>query len=85
MFGLIVAVLGLLIYLILPMPLQFIALLINSSFPDPIPYIDELIMYAAFIKKMLTVIRIYDWVCDHKIIAIIAGGLIVFALLLWIF
>lgn len=76
MLSYIITIIGLLIYLGLPLPLQLFVLLLNSVTPDPIPYIDEIIMYASFIKKLITCMHILDmleWIKEHKILAIVLG------------
>ena len=77
-------VIGLLIYLVLPWPLQLIVLLTNSALPDPIPLLDEIIMFASFFKKFINTCRVVIWILENKIIFIL--GLIgVILLCLWIF
>ena len=74
-----IIIIGVLVYLILPLPLQFVVLLLNTAFPDPIPYLDEIIMYASFIKKLLKYQHIMEWIQEHKtfVAAIGIGVLIV--------
>lgn len=61
------------IYCVSPLPLQFIMLIINTLVPDPIPILDELIMYIGFINKLSSLENILDFIVDHKIISFIIG------------
>ncbi len=76
MWVVIIVIIGAIIYVSLPLPLQFIVLLLNTKIPDPIPYIDEIIMYGAFLKKLIAVARIeecLEWIEEHKLISILIG------------
>lgn len=88
MLYLILYIVGVLVYLCLPFPIQLIFLLLNSFFPDPIPYIDEIIMYAGIMKKIINAVNVIDWIEEHPKIAIIIGSvlliLIIVLLVIWI-
>lgn len=67
---LIITIIGMLIFLVLPMPLQIVVVMINSATPDPIPYIDEIIMYGTVLKKCANTSLIFEWIGRHKIITV---------------
>lgn len=46
-------IIGIGIYCVLPLPIQIPLLLLNTMLPDPIPYIDEIIMYGSTVKKLV--------------------------------
>ncbi|MDO4301085.1 MAG: hypothetical protein Q4D26_06805 [Clostridia bacterium] len=48
------------IYFALPWPLQIIFLIVNTFFPDPIPYVDEFMMYLGFFRKINTGLKIFN-------------------------
>lgn len=48
------------IYIALPFWLQVILTAVNTGVPDPIPVLDEVLMYGSIIKKMLTFIDASD-------------------------
>lgn len=79
----IVAIVGGSIYFVLPLPIQLILLLINALVPDPIPFIDEIIMIGGIISKLYTLDNLFSdfwyWVSEHKIL-----GTIVVIGLLWL-
>lgn len=57
------------VYFVLPWPVQIIFLIANSLFPDPIPYVDEFMMYLGFFRKISTGYKIYNVL---KVIAALA-------------
>lgn len=61
------------LYCLAPLPVQFVLLLINTVTPDPIPFLDEAIMYASFIKKLARLLDILEFVENHPIISGIIG------------
>lgn len=62
---------GLIIYIALPFPLQILLLIINTVTPDPIPFIDEIIMYGGALKKMMSFLDVISFFEEHEIIAFI--------------
>lgn len=62
----IIYILGVLVYCVLPYWLQLPLLLINTFVPDPIPYIDEIIMYGSMVKKMVNAGKILAWIDEHR-------------------
>ena len=81
----IITILGVLVYLVLPLPLQFIFLILNTAIPDPIPYLDEIIMYASFIKKLLKYQQAYEWIQDHKTLIKILSVIIIVIIIMFVF
>lgn len=79
----VVAIVGGSIYFALPFPIQLILLLINALVPDPIPFIDEIIMVGGIFSKLYTMDiflgEFFDWLSEHKIL-----GTIVVIGLLWL-
>lgn len=57
-------------------------------FSDPIPYIDEIIMYASIMKKIINMVNVIDRIEEHPKIAIIIGSvlliIIIVLLVIWI-
>lgn len=61
-----------------PFWLQILFTLLNVFINDPIPLIDEAVMGVSIVKKIISAVRIAEFVSAHKIIsALIAVGLIV--------
>ena len=56
----------LLIYCVVPAPLQGVVLLLNGFIPDPIPVIDEIIMVIAFCRKLTMALNVYTFISKHK-------------------
>lgn len=48
----IVAIVGGSIYFVLPLAVQLILFAINAIVPDPIPYLDEIIMVGGILSKL---------------------------------
>lgn len=74
----IVYILGVLIYCILPLGLQIPLLLLNTVIADPIPCLDEIIMYGSTLKKMINACKIFEWMGEHKALT----GLIIVVIIL---
>ena len=70
-------IVGILVYLCLPLYLQIIFIIVNTFVNDPIPFLDEIIMYASFIKKLCNLGRIIEFIEDNKVLSIIIGVVIV--------
>lgn len=49
------------VYICLPLPLQIVGFLLNTYIPDPIPVLDEVIMFIAMIKKLNNLIEAIDF------------------------
>ena len=70
-------IVGILVYLCLPLYLQIIFIIVITFVNDPIPFLDEIIMYASFIKKLCNLGRIIEFIEDNKVLSIIIGVVIV--------
>ena len=69
------------IFLASPLLGKLILLVINLFIPDPIPYIDEVIMSASTLHNLSSVISIWE---NHKglvILGVIVGIIILFVIL----
>lgn len=77
-----ICIIFLLIFLAVPLPAQIILACINFLVPDPIPYIDEIIMVLSVMKKTVSA---YEFCEDHPGIAlgIAIGILALFILVLY--
>lgn len=87
-FLVIVAVIGGSIYFALPLAVQLILFAINAVVPDPIPYLDEIIMVGGILSKLKKLDDIEDFISEHKVLScIIAVGMVILLVqfLRWIF
>lgn len=87
-FLVIVAVIGGSIYFALPLAVQLILFAINAIVPDPIPYLDEIIMVGGILSKLKKLDDIEDFISEHKVLScIIAVGIVILLVqfLRWIF
>ena len=87
-FLVIVAVIGGSIYFALPLAVQLILFAINAIVPDPIPYLDEIIMVGGILSKLKKLDDIEDFISKHKVLScIIAVGMVILLVqfLRWIF
>ena len=87
-FLVIVAVIGGSIYFALPLAVQLILFAINAIVPDPIPYLDEIIMVGGIFSKLKKLDDIEDFISEHKVLScIIAVGMVILLVqfLRWIF
>jgi len=80
----IVYIVGLIVYLALPFPVQIGVLLFNTMVPDPIPYIDEIIMYGSAMQKCAKVVSILEWIAKHKVLTIILAIIIVVCVMMFL-
>ena len=84
----IVAIVGGSIYFVLPLAVQLILFAINAIVPDPIPYLDEIIMVGCILSKLKKLDDIEDFISEHKVLScIIAVGMVILLVqfLRWIF
>ena len=87
-FLVIVAVIGGSIYFALPLAVQLILFAINAIVPDPIPYLDEIIMVGGILSKLKKLDDIEDFISEHKVLSCIIAVWMVILLvqfLRWIF
>ena len=71
--GIIILVILAFVYVALPLWAKFIVLIINSFIPDPIPVLDEVLMFAATINDMIKIQKamlIPQWIRSHKVLSI---------------
>lgn len=61
------------IFCIAPLPVQFVMLIVNTFIPDPIPCLDEMIMYISFAKKLASLGRMIEFIEDHPVISALLG------------
>lgn len=69
----VVYVIALLIYIALPLPGQLLFLLLNAFIPDPVPYVDEIVMTISTTRKLGKAVEIWDWINSHKALAAVIG------------
>ena len=67
----IIYIIGVGIYCCLPLPIQIPLLLLNTMLPDPIPYLDEIIMYASTFKKLARLSALIEWIEEHPVLTVI--------------
>ena len=81
----IVAIVGGSIYFVLPLAVQLILFAINAIVPDPIPYLDEIIMVGGILSKLKKLDDIEDFI--SVLFCIIAVGIVILLVqfLRWIF
>lgn len=84
--SLIIALVILAIYLASPLIGKAVLLLINTVIQDPIPLIDEIIMWFGIIRHLDQTLNIADYISEHKKIvkgmAIVVGGAILLVVFL---
>lgn len=74
--GLIILIILGFVYVALPLWAKFIVLIINSFFPDPIPVLDEVLMFAATINDIIKIHKsmvIVQWIRSHKVLSLCIG------------
>lgn len=79
----IVAVLILAIYLASPIVGKIALLLVNTVLPDPIPFVDEIIMWIGLIMNLIRLMEIAEFIREHKK-AIIVTLVLLFVVVLFI-
>ncbi len=79
----VVYVIAFIIFLVALLPLQIIFIIVNFFIPDPIPILDEALMGASIIKKILALENIIEFAEEHPGLfkAIIVGAIIVLLIL----
>lgn len=80
----IVYVIGIMVYLALPFPAQIVVLLFNTIIPDPIPFVDEIIMYGSAMQKYARAVSILEWITNHKVLSIILAIVIVMCVMVFL-
>lgn len=92
MLTILICLIGGVVYVACPLILQLPLMIANFLIPDPIPFLDEIIMVGGIISKLffLDDLRYFpdaleDFIKDHKLITIIVVLLIVFVSCIFIF
>lgn len=80
----IVYVIGIMVYLALPFPAQIGVLLFNTIISDPIPFVDEIIMYGSAMQKCAKAVSILEWITKHKVLTIILTIAIVICVMIFL-
>lgn len=80
--GLIILVILAFAYVALPLWAKIIVFGINSFFPDPIPVLDEVLMFASILNDILKIYKamvIVEWIREHKTLLMRIGiGIVLF-------
>lgn len=58
--GFVVVIIGAVLYCLAPVWLQFLISLINTMMPDPIPFVDEVLMWGVWFARIARVARIVN-------------------------
>lgn len=70
------------IYLACPLVGKIALLIANSIIPDPIPFVDEFIMWVGLFAHLFRLLRIAEFVANHKklviLLSLLLVGLVVF-------
>ncbi|MBU3112701.1 hypothetical protein [Clostridium lacusfryxellense] len=69
----IIAIIVLLFFLAAPLKTKIVLAIINIFLPDPIPYVDEFIMWGNIFLNITKAKRIIEFVWDHKALSIFCG------------
>lgn len=84
--ALIVALVLLVIYLLSPLVGKIALLFVNTVLPDPIPYIDEIIMWLGLLQHLERALYIAEFINEHKEtikkVVIIIGAIILLLIFL---
>lgn len=59
------------IYMLCPLIGKIILVIVNSFIPDPLPYLDECVMWLGIILNIKRALNITDFILRHRIITII--------------
>ncbi len=62
----ILLIVALIVYIILPLPLQLVFLAINMIVPDPIPGLDEAIMWVSVLAKLCHFLMTIEFLQKHR-------------------
>ena len=54
-----------------PFLLQIAGFVINTIYPDPIPFVDEIVMVLCMISKLEKIMCVFEFIADHKVAALI--------------
>ena len=73
----IVSVLVILIYLACPLLGKVALLVVNMVVPDPIPFVDEFIMWVGLLHNLLKVTKIALFIREHKLLCFIIFAFVI--------
>lgn len=78
----VVAIIILVIYLACPLIGKIVLLAANTFIPDPIPFVDEAIMWIGLLFHMVRVLEIAAFVSEHKVLSFfIACAVLIFIII----
>lgn len=79
----------LLIFIASPLIGKVVLLAVNFVIPDPLPYVDEIVMVGSTIGNALGWLtkfaKLFDFVATHKVLSIFIGVAIVIAIKVFLF
>lgn len=86
MIGIIIGILFLLFYIAATIRIKILLFIINLFLPDPIPYIDEFIMFGDIVVNLLKVVRIIEFINEHKVLSAFGGiaGVVLLYSCIWL-
>lgn len=70
------------IYLVCPIVGKIALLLANTILPDPIPFVDEFIMWVSLLVHLSRLMSIAEFVRTHKVICITASIILLILIIL---
>lgn len=62
-------VLALGLFMICPFIFKLVFLAINTYFPDPLPFLDEIVMVLGTLNHATKAIEVFEYLREHKLIA----------------
>lgn len=69
MIAIILGTIFLLIYISVPIRTKIVLFIINLFLPDPIPYVDELVMAGNIVLNLVKAIKIIEFINEHRILS----------------
>lgn len=76
----IVAVIVMIIYLLCPLIGKIALLMVNTVVPDPIPFVDEFIMWVGLMHNLSRMTKIALFIKEHKFLSFLIFVCIIIAL-----
>lgn len=81
MIAIVLGTIFLLVYVAVPIRTKIVLFIINLFLPDPMPYVDELIMAGNIVLNLVKAIKIIEFVNEHKVLTVFLGITSIFLLL----
>lgn len=81
MIAIVLGTIFLLVYISVPIRTKIVLFIINLFIPDPIPYVDELVMAGNMVLNLVKAIKIIEFINEHKILSVFLGITSIFLLL----